>query len=213
MTRQHTYWVAMVMVSAMLAPGCTNFRRKPVPEPVPEPPPPPAIVESQSPREPVEQAEPYRHGLLTRAAMAVSVGLEAGGDALLEEFLRSGPAVGPEERSRALVLRALLVFHQGGERGGRMAKAYLQAAGQADPGGGNAAGLTLALDLLAALEAERGELARRRTQLGTSRDRERRQSDAASALRTEVESLELQLEELKAIHLQIESGKEDAPSR
>ncbi len=128
---QRTHWIAMVMVTAMLASGCAVFRRQPAQEPVP--PPPPVIVESRPPQEP---AEVPRHGLLTRSAMVVSVGLEAGGDALLEEFLRSGPAVGPEARSRALVLRALLVLHQGGERGGRMAKAYLQAAGQADPGGG-----------------------------------------------------------------------------
>ena len=208
MMRQRTHWLAMVMLTAMLASGCAVFRRQPAQEPVP--PPPPVIVESRPPQEPTEAP---RHGLLTRAAMAVSVGLEAGGDALLEEFLRSGPAVGPEARSRALVLRALLVLHQGGERGGRMAKAYLQAAGQADPGGGNAGGIALALDLLLALERERGELARNRAQLGASRDRERRQSDAEAVLRTEVESLELQLEELKAIHLQIESGKEDTPSR
>ncbi|MCZ6832688.1 MAG: hypothetical protein O7F11_02980, partial [Acidobacteria bacterium] len=94
----------------------------------------------------------------------------------------------------------------------RMAKAYLQAAEQADPGGGNAGGIALALDLLLALERARGELARSRAQLGASRDRERRQSDAETVLRTQVESLELQLEELKAIHLQIESGKEDTPS-
>ncbi|MCZ6746689.1 MAG: hypothetical protein O7C74_05680 [Acidobacteria bacterium] len=204
---QRTHWIAMVMVTAMLASGCAVFRRQPAQEPVP--PPPPVIVESRPPQEP---AEVPRHGLLTRSAMVVSVGLEAGGDALLEEFLRSGPAVGPEARSRALVLRALLVLHQGGERGGRMAKAYLQAAGQADPGGGNAGGIALALDLLVALERERGELARSRAQLGASRDRERRQSDAETVLRTQVESLELQLEELKAIHLQIESGKEDTPS-
>jgi hypothetical protein len=208
MTHRRAAWLAMLMVTAMLTPGCAVFKRQPPPAPVP----PPAMAESRPTQMPAERVLSPRHGLLTRAAMAVSVGLEAGGDALLEEFLRSGPVAGPEARARALVLRALLARNQGGERGERMAKAYLQAALQANPGGVNAGIIALTLDLLAALEKESGELARTRAELGASRERERQQAGAAKALRTEVESLALQLEELKAIHLQIESGKEDTPS-
>lgn len=217
MTRRHLHCLVMVMLTSMLASGCAVLRRQPAPPPATtlasvhlEP---PVIVDAPPPLKPAGGAETPRHGLLTRAAMVVSVGLEAGGDALLEELLRSGPAVGPAARSQALVLRAFLVRHQGGARGRRMAEAYLLAAAQADPGGGNAAGIALALDLLLELEGEQRDLARSRTQLGASRDREREQSGSVAVLQAEVESLERQLEELKAIHLQIESGKKDAPSR
>ena len=206
-----TNWIVMVMISAMLASGCALFRRQPAMELVP--PTQPLNTESPQPQGPEDRLVASHHGLLTRAAMAISVGLEAGGDALLEEFLRSAAAPGPEARSRALALRAVLVLHEGGERGARMAKSYLQAARQANPGGVNAGGIALALDLLAALEKESAALARSRVELGAGREREKQQADTAAALRVEVESLELQLEELKAIHLQIESGKEDTPSR
>jgi len=211
MTRRRRHWQAMAMVPCILASGCALFRQPPTAEPLP--PPPPVIIESRPPHDLAMPGTDTAHGLLTRAAMAVSVGLEAGGDALLEEFLRASPVAGPEARSRALVLRAFLALHQGGDQARRLAKAYLQAGWQADPGGAHAHGIALALDLLAALETESAALARSQARVKGARAREQQQADAAAKLRDEVESLQLQLEELKAIHLQIESDKEDTPSR
>jgi len=211
MTRQRRHWTAIGILPAVLASGCALFRQPPPAQAVP--PPPPVILESRAPQEAMAPGTRIRHGLLTRAAMAVSVGLEAGGDALLEEFLRSTPTAGADVRAQALVLRALLALHQGGEQGRHRAKAYLQAGWQADPQGENTHAIELALDLLADLGKERAALAASQAQVKAGRAREKQQADAAAALRGEVRSLQQQLEELKAIHLQIESDKENTPSQ
>ena len=193
----------------LAASGCAQFRRAPAPEPVP--PPPPVVVEARAP-ENLEPA-PRPNNLLALAEAALIVGLDDGADLLLGEFMRTVPVDETAERARALVLRALVALRRGGEPGREAAADFLQAARQIEPLGTSAPGITMTLELLADLEARNDDLEQARSRLAASRRREGQEQAGAEELRDEVAALKQQLNELKEIHLRIESDKQDAPSR
>jgi len=195
----------------LAASGCAQFRRAPAPEPVP--PPPPVVVEARAPENLQPDPRPRSNNLLALAEAAMIVGLDDGADLLLGEFMRTVPVEETAERARALVLRALVALRRGGEPGREAAADFLQAARQIEPLGTSAPGITMTLELLADLETRNNDLEQARSRLADSRKREGQEQAGAEALRDEVASLKQQLNELKEIHLRIESDKQDAPSR
>lgn len=190
--------------------GCTQFRQQPQADPVP--PPPPVVVEARPPDE-FKPRPPRSGSLLALAETAMIVGMDEGADLLLGEFIRAAPVEARADRARALVLRALISLRRSGEDARRAATAFLLAARQLEPLGPSTPGIDMTLELLSAVEAREADLDSTRSRLAASRRREDEEQAGADALRDEVESLKQQLNELKEIHLRIESDKQDAPSR
>jgi hypothetical protein len=193
--------------------GCVSLRQSGQGQsPVP-PPPPPVVVEARPPVQVDARGSDRASGVLALAEAAMFVGLEEGADLLLADFLRSAPMEAGAHRARALVLRALVAVRRGGPDDLETAEGFLLAARQIQPMGPSAPAASMTLELLAAIEAREEDLKRTRSRLAASRRREGEEQAGAEVLRNEVESLKQQLNDLKEIHLRIESDKQDAPSR
>ena len=130
---------------------------------------------------------------------------------ILEEVEQAARASGDQMLlANALTQRAVLAWRRNGEE---EAAALLDRAVDADPHGPFGRAAHLMREVMEQLGERQRELNRIRDRLG-SVEREREQSESqARVLAGEVAGLRRQLDELKQVHLQIESEKEDAPSR
>jgi hypothetical protein len=171
------------------------------------------VVEARTPAYLMAGTQARSRNFLALAEAAMIVGLDEGADLLLGEYIRTAPVDATAERARALVLRALVALGRGGGPGREAAADFLQAARQIEPLGTSAPGITMTLGLLSDLEARGKDLEQAGARLAASRKREGQEQAGAEALRDEVAALKQQLNELKEIHLRIESDKQDAPSR
>ncbi|MFQ5671127.1 MAG: hypothetical protein ACE5HD_11510 [Acidobacteriota bacterium] len=199
-----------IMVMILVLPSCTLLRPGSAhrsssagplaipgpPAPVPQPAPPPLRAEQ---------------GLATaRAALLLGMGWEA--DDLLaavrhQAALESDPVVA----ARSLYLRGVLALDQG--RSGReRARRFLEESVRADPAGSLSAPARLALRLLEDVMRREAALEQLQQTLATSERRRQDDEVEVEALRAQVGALKDQLDQLKEVHLRIESEKKDAPS-
>jgi hypothetical protein len=169
------------------------------------------IVEARLPEDLSRSRDRGVPELMGVAEAAVAGGLDQGADMLLGEVLRTAPVEDVRLRARALVLRALVALRLGGEDAADRAAAYLDAAGQEAPGAPSQAAVDIGLELLAMLEEARAALASARASQAEARAREGQRRAEVEALEQQVRTLQRQLDELKAVHLRIESEK-DEPS-
>jgi hypothetical protein len=189
--------------------GCPVFR--PPPEPEPELHPPPAIVEEE--RVPVAAAavSPARQGLsLAQGLLALETPPSdwLAGDLLPAVAARAEADGERSVRAQALFLHGLLLFE---ERDTPGASEALAQAWEADRHGTWAGPARLALTLIRATEEQERQIRGLQARLLASEEgRDRRQGEVAE-LRAQVEALTDQIEELKEVHLRVESEKEDSP--
>lgn len=194
----------------LLLASCATFRQQPA-DPVP--PPPPVVLEVAVAEESGSVPSAPHSSVLLLAEAAMDAGLDLGADALASECLRIEPTMPADDRIRVLTLRALVALRHGSDDGRERALAYLRAARQLDEQGTAKNELALSLEALQLLEMSDAELARVMRLLAAARESESRRRAEAEILQTEIEALKKQLDELKAVHLQIESGKKDEPLR
>ncbi|MFQ5768026.1 MAG: hypothetical protein ACE5ID_08595 [Acidobacteriota bacterium] len=123
-------------------------------------------------------------------------------------------AANPPLLARVLLLRGLVALHLE-EEDPAVVGPLLSRALELESDGSMAEPLELALDLLGRLSESRAEVLSLRKELATLKQAQSRDRDQAKGLRMEMEALRRQLEELKEVHLQLESekvGKKEDPS-
>ncbi len=208
-----------VMGAAALAAaalGCPAVRSRP--QAPPEPIPPPAVVEEERLTTAPRATPDEEQGLAcARAALVLalappgpSVWVEPADLLLARLALEAARDGATRIAAEALYLRGMLALGPG-EAAAQEARALLEAAGAMDPLGPFAAPSRLAIRLLDAAARRQKELADLRERLAGAEQGRRREQAAADTLRAEVESLKKQLDELKEVHLRIESEKKDGP--
>jgi len=211
-TRMNRFLMALALPGALLAGnGCAAFRPPPPPEP--ELYPPPAIVEEvRVPLQREKAVSPARQGLSLAQGLLALEAPQAdwlAGD-LLPEVAALAQADGePSVQAQALFLRGLLLFEESDSRG---AEEALEQAWQAERHGPYSGPARLALTLIRATAEQNERIRGLQARLTASQEGRNRDQGEAEELRAQVEALTDQIEELKEVHLRVESEKEDAPS-
>jgi hypothetical protein len=210
--RMNRFLLALAFPGALVAgTGCAAFRPAPLPEP--ELHPPPAIVEEvRVPLQREKVPSPARQGLSLAQGLLALEAPQAdwlAGD-LLPDVAALAQADGePSVRAQALFLRGLLLFEESDSRG---AEEALEQAWQAERHGPYAGAARLVLNLIRAAAERREQIRGLQARLTASEEGRNRDQGEADELRAQVEALTDQIEELKEVHLRVESEKEDSPS-
>ena len=200
-----------VLVAALpLVMSCALFRPEPVSSPALEarPAAPPATALLTADDVP-ESAVASRFGLAGARTMLL-VGWVWPAELLLAEVATRARAAGDGLlEARALTLQGILAWNRDdpGE-----AIALLGAANTADPVGFVGQSARRTAEMIGRLGDRASEIATMRAHLNAARTGLRTSEDEAHALETEVKALRRQLDELKQLHIQIESEKQDDPS-
>jgi hypothetical protein len=171
--------------------------------------PPPAEIEDTRLNPVADPAAGIGAAGLAAARACVILRLPGAARALLDATLEAAPGIDPGLRAQALYLRGFLAWEAGDSEG---AVADLDAAASGDPLGPLAEPAVLSRRMVLALAAQEGDLRRLQTEIAASRQERQRESERAKGLETEVEALTRQLNELKEVHLRVESEKKDDPS-
>ena len=210
--RMNRFLTALALPGALLAgTGCAAFRPPPLPEP--ELRPPPAIVEEvRVPLQREKPVSPARQGLSLAQGLLALEAPQAdwlASDLLPDVAALAGADGEPSVRAQALFLRGLLLF-EGSD--GRGAEEALEQAWQADRHGPHAGPARLALYLIRAAVEQKERIRGLQARLTANEEGRNRDQGEAEELRAQVEALTDQIEELKEVHLRVESEKEDSPS-
>ena len=205
--RSPLYSGLMVAVLPLVA-SCALFR--PMPEPslsgVALPSPPVATV----PRAEVSAPEPASRLGLAGAQAMLLLGRAWPVEPLLAEVVERARTEGHRAlEARALTLQAVLAWERDDAVG---AVALLGAASTADPLGSVGRSARLTAEMIGRLGDQAGEMGRMRADLSAARTGLQASEGQARALEIEVNALHRQLDELKQLHIQIESEKQDDPS-
>ena len=211
-TRMNRFLMALALPGALLAGnGCAAFRPPPPPEP--ELHPPPAIVEEvRVPLQRAEAASPARQGLSLAQGLLALEAPQAdwlAGDLLLDVAALAQADGEPSVQAQALFLSGLLLFEESDSRG---AEEALEQAWQAERHGPYSGPARLALTLIRATAEQKERIRGLQARLTASQEGRNRDQGEAEELRAQVEALTDQIEELKEVHLRVESEKEDSPS-
>jgi hypothetical protein len=206
-------WLQGILTAGALATAlaCPTVRQPPAPEPQPDPP--PAVVEELPlPLTPAEEDSGARVALQRAQALLTLETPDADwlAESLLTEAGRLAAADGQAGlQSQALFLAGLVQLQWGLDA---RAEELLEAARVADRHGPHGATARLALHLLREVRRQEDSMAQLRQELARSEQGRREQEEVADRLATQVHELNEQIEELKEVHLRVESEKEDSPS-
>ena len=185
--------------------SCALFRPAPEPGGSPVERPEELVTEPADP----EPAPAARLGLAGARTMVV-VGWSWTAEPLLAEVEAVARAEGDRTmQARALALRAVLAWER---KSPEEAGALLRAAGAADPLGPVGGTARLAAEMMGRLGQREREIDGMRQSLAVAESGRQMSEEQTRALENEVGALRRQLDELKQVHLQVESEKDDDPS-
>jgi hypothetical protein len=169
------------------------------------------VEEGRVPPESVERLSPARQALsLAQGLLALETpqGDLLAGD-LLPDIAELAQAEGaPSIQAQALFLRGLLLIEEEDSRGAEQA---LERAWEAERYGTYAGPARLALNLIRATAEQKEQIRGLQARLMASEEGRNRDQGEADELRAQVQALTEQIEELKEVHLRVESEKEDSP--
>lgn len=147
---------------------------------------------------------------LAAGRLLLRLGWRGAADDLLEEAARAAAEEGNGSvEGQVLTLRAVVAWEAARTD---QALDLLRAAASVDPAGSATPGALLALDLMRRVVESEATVDDLRGQLVHAQQRQVARDDEIAGLENELAALQRQLHELKQVHLQIESEKDDDPS-
>jgi hypothetical protein len=194
--------VATVLALALAAGGCASMREKPSTSPADL-----EAVDEQ--REAAEEPVPEQDARLALARTAEELGYPELADEILTEAGERAVASGEYSmQAMSLFLRGFMALQAGSHD---QAAILIEDARLADPSGPLADPASLSIALLEELSRKELELAELRERLAATEQQVGVGEERSGALEAELEAVKEQLDELKQIHLRVESEKQDDP--
>jgi hypothetical protein len=194
--------VAAVLALALAVGGCAPTREEPATSP--------ADLEAvEQPREAPEEPVPDHEARLALARTAEGLGYPELADEILRETGERAVASGEYSMlAMILFLRGFMALQAGSHDA---AASLIEDARLADPSGPLADPASLSIALLEQLSLKELELDELRERLAATEEQIGVGEERSGALEAELEAVKEQLDELKQIHLRVESEKQDDP--